>query len=131
MAIKKVMQGPGNGAKKPTPKPVAKPTAKATTKPAAKPVVKPTSKTNGTTLRKQVMPSPDARKPKRDTVKRELTPEEMGVITRKQKNQATVGELKSKGVSASTLAPYLKRLQMSTDSANVVYQKAWGPKKGK
>ena len=82
-------------------------------------------------LRKQVTPSPDARKPKRDTVKRELTPEEMGVITRKQKNQATVGELKAKGVSASTLAPYLKRLQMSTDSANVVYQKAWGPKKGK
>jgi hypothetical protein len=43
MAIKKVMQGPGKGAKKPAPKPVAKPTAKATTKP--------TSKATGTTLK--------------------------------------------------------------------------------
>jgi hypothetical protein len=86
---------------------------------------------NSKKLRKQTKPSPDARKPKKESVKRELTPEEMGVITRKQKNQATVSELKSKGVSASTLAPYLKKLQMSTDSANVVYQKAWGPKKSK
>ena len=51
MAIKKVMQGPGKGAKKPAPKPVAKPTAKATTKPAAKPAAKPTSNVRGTTLK--------------------------------------------------------------------------------
>jgi hypothetical protein len=63
--------------------------------------------------------------------KRELTPEEQGVITRKQKNQAVVNELKSKGANTSTLAPYLKKVQMSTDSANVVMKNAWGSLKKK
>ena len=83
-------------------------------------------------LRKQVTPSPDARKPKKAPVKSELTPEQMAIISRSHKATSDVQQARAKGVKDYDMPVLIKRMQASSDSANVVRQQAWGtPKKKK
>ena len=86
---------------------------------------------NSKKLRKQTKPSPDAKKPKKESVKRELTPQEMEVVTRAQKNKAAVDQARAKGVTDYNMKDLIKRSEASRDSTNVIYQKAWGLKSKK
>lgn len=83
---------------------------------------------NSKKLRKQTKPSPDARKPKKDPVKRELTPQEMEVVTRAQKNKAAVEQARAKGVTDYNMKDLIKRSEASRDSVNVVMRNAWSKK---
>lgn len=82
-------------------------------------------------LRKQVMPSPDARKPKKAPVKSELTPEQMAVVSRSHQAKAAVQQAKSKGVSEYNMPKLVERMKSTSDSATAIMQNAWSPKKKK
>lgn len=76
-------------------------------------------------LRKQTAPSPDARKPKKDPENKPLTPEQMAVISRSHKATSDVQQMRAKGVRDSDMPILVKRMQASSDSANVIRQQAW------
>ena len=68
--------------------------------------------------------------PKKAANKRPLSEQEMQVVARSQSNLAKVKELKSKGVSPSTLKPFIQKAEASRDSVNTIMQNAWSsPKK--
>lgn len=69
--------------------------------------------------------------PKKSASKRPLNEQEMQVVARSQQNLAKVKELKSKGVSSSTLKPFIQKAEASRDSVSTIMQNAWSAKKKK
>jgi len=70
-------------------------------------------------------------KPPKKGVKRSLTAEESGIVTRSQKNKAAVQEARSKGVTDYNMKDLVRKADASRDSANVVMKNAWGSLKKK
>lgn len=59
--------------------------------------------------------------PKKTAVKKELTPEEIAVISRSQKNQSVLGGFRNKGI--------VEKAKLSRDSSNDIIRYSSGPAK--
>jgi len=74
-------------------------------------------------------PSSGIKKPKKTAVKKELTPEEMGVISRSQRNQSILEGFRAKGVSDYNMKGIVEKARLSRDSSNAIMRNARGPAK--
>ena len=74
-------------------------------------------------------PPPASKKPKKTAVKKELTPEEIAVISRAQKNQSVLEGFRNKGITDYNMKNMVEKARLSRDSSDAIIRNSRGPAK--